>query len=179
MIRAEIREKAKFLAEPISWALALMGCLWMAFRLSETANWIIIGVFLIGACIAATGFWIAINRLKLHPTGTRKGIVLIDERRVGFFDPDHEGGFVDFDALMRLEVRGVRGDRSWILYHEDGPPLAISQNAPGAEQLIDTFSALSGLSLVRITQVFETEGDAPEVLWERTDRTAPKDRMLH
>ncbi len=174
MIRPELAKKLKFLAEPICWGLVVLLFLWFALRVSDTSSWIFVAVLLLLAGIAGFGFWMSITKLKLHPSGTQKGVVLVDERRVGFFDPDHEGGFVDLDALMRLEVRGSLGERYWVLYHEDGPPLSISQNAPGAEQLLDVFSTLSGLSIARFLRAFEVEGDDVQLLWERaTGRAIP------
>ncbi len=177
MIRREVTEQIRFLAEPIVWALLLLGCLWMALRLSATAGWIVVAVPLVLACVAGAGFWIAIAKLRLHPSGHEKGVVLVDERRVGFFDPDHEGGFVDLDALMRLEIRGELGGRAWVLYHEDGPPLTISQHAPGAEQLLDVFSTLSGLSIARFSRAFEAPYEDVQLLWEREPDVSP--RVFH
>jgi len=174
MIRPELAAKIKFLAEPIFWGFIVLVFLWFGFRASATSHWIFVAVLLLLAGVGGFGFWMSITKLKLHPSGNQKGVVLVDERRVGFFDPDHEGGFVDLDALMRLEVRGALGERSWVLYHEDGQPLTISQNAPGAEQLLDAFSALSGLSIARFSRAFEVEADEVQLLWERpTGRPLP------
>jgi len=167
MIRPEIIQKLKFLAEPIFWGLGVLIFFWLAIRASATSHWIFVLVIFLLGVVAGVAFWISVTKLKLHPSGAEKGVVLVDERRVGFFDPDHEGGFVDLAALMRLEVRGALGERSWVLYHEDGPPLLISQNAPGAEQLLDTFSSLSGLSLAQFSRAFEAAGDDVQLLWER------------
>lgn len=174
MIRPEVTQKLRFLAEPILWGLATLVLLGFAFRLSATANLIVVAVPLVLAVVTGVGFWISTSRLRLHPSGHQKGVVLVDERRVGFFDPDHDGGFVDLDALLRLEIRGEVGDRAWVLYHEDGPPLMISQNAPGAEQLLDTFSALSGLSIARFSRAFEANEDEVQVLWEKAAAHEPK-----
>ena len=167
MIREDVLAKLRFLAEPIGWGIAGLIFLAIAFGISDTASWVIVAIPLILACVAAVGFWISASRLRLHPTGAQKGVVLVDERRVGFFDPDHEGGFVDLAALMRLELRGEAGDRSWVLYHEDGPPLIISQNAPGAEELLDVFAALSGLSIARFSRAFEADAGDVQLIWER------------
>lgn len=167
MIRPEVISRLKFLAEPIAWGLGILLFLLIAFRISDTAHWLIVAVPFVLAMICGTGFWIALTRLKLLPSGQEKGVVLVDERRVGFFDPDHDGGFVDLDALMRLEVRGALGERAWVLYHEDGPPLIISQNAPGAEQLLDAFATLSGLTIARFSRAFEAVDEDVQLLWER------------
>ena len=174
MIRPEIIARVKFLREPILWGAATLGLLAAAFRMSATAGLIVVAVPVALAGVTAVGFWISASRLRLHPTGHQKGVVLVDERRVGFFDPDQDGGFVDLDALMRLEIRGEIGDRSWVLYHEDGPPLIISQNAPGAEQLLDSFSALSGLSIAQFARAFEHSEDDVQLLWERDGPGRPK-----
>jgi len=174
MIRADVLAKLRFLAEPIAWALGVLLFLITAFRISDTASLLIVAVLLLLALVAGVGFWISAARLKLAPSGQQKGVVLVDERRVGFFDPDHEGGFVDLEALMRLELRGAFGERSWVLYHEDGPPLVISQNAPGAEQLLDVFSVLSALSIARFSKAFDADADEVQLIWERAGRVVPK-----
>jgi len=174
MIRKEVRDKLKFIAEPMVWGgLALLLLLW-TFSISDTAHWIFLACMLLIAVLMLTAFWISVTRLRLSRQGNGKGVVLVDERRVGYFGTDDEGGFVDISALMRLEVRGAYKDRSWVLYHEDGAPLVISQNASGADQLLDVFSVLSGLSLARFSQVFEAQGDTVELLWERERLKDPR-----
>ncbi len=173
MIRPEASAKLRLMAEPIAWGAALLLCLWMTISLGRTASLIVAAVPLLGAAIAGVGFWIALSRIRLLPKGQVKGVVLVDERRVGFFDPDHEGGFVDLDALLRLEIRGDLGARSWVLYHEDGPPLQISQNAPGAEQLIDLFGALPNVGIATISRAFEDEDMDVHLIWE-SGQTAQK-----
>lgn len=175
MIRPELVAKLRWMAEPIVWGIVLLVLVWIDLRVWATSHWLVLLLPLALTAAAGVAFWTACMRLRLSPDGQGEGVVLIDERRIGFFGPG-DGGFVDLDALMRLEIRGEPGHRVWVLYHEDGPPLEISQNAPGAEQLLDTFSTLSGLGLSRFAAVLEDPGDVAELLWER-ERTAS--RILH
>lgn len=176
MIRPELMARVRWMSEPLAWGAVLLALVWVLLRMIPTVHWLVL-ILPLGLTVgAAIAFWNACMRLRLSPNGEGEGVVLIDERRIGYFGPGDGGGFVDLDALMRLEIRGAPQDKSWILYHEDGPPLVISQNAPGAEQLLDTFSALSGLGLSRFASVLEANDDLPEVLWERAKGES---RILH
>ncbi len=142
------------------WGVALalgLGLIWRGYARLEPL------VFVIGACLAATGFALlrgALNRLRLAPAGPGPGVVLIDEGRVGLLGPA-AGGFVDLPALVSVAVAGAPGaDRTWVLRAEDGTRLEIPFGAIGAERLPDALAVLPGID-------FAAADRAGAVLWRR------------
>ena len=69
------------------------------------------------------------------------GVVIIDERRVGYFGPD-EGGFLESDALLSVHLQPSEEGPAWCLTTEEGRTLIIPVGAEGAEGLYDLFNAL-------------------------------------
>jgi len=143
--------------------------LWALGRGLGRGDWLmqgIGGVLVLGGAVVA---WAAIQRARFRGGGQGPGLVRVTERQITYMGPIH-GGAV---ALSRIEelalVPAGDGDLHWMLYHEDGPPLAIPLSADGAEALFDAFAALPGLDTARL--VAAAQGHAPEkrLVWSRRD----------
>lgn len=171
MIRPEVKEKLAKITEPTIWAIGILIFTWIAINLAITAHWLVVVLPVLIALTCAIAFWNAITKLRLASDGQGKGVVLIDERRVGHFGAN-DGGFVDFDALVRVEIHAEDHAKVWVLFHEDGPPLEISENAPGADQLLDMMTVLPGIKFSRITEALGDTTQTDYVVWEKS--TAPK-----
>ena len=161
-----IRPQARRLI--LTWAeTAILGIcfalsLWAAYRIWPTASVLMKFMPLCAAVIFGVAGVNAALRARLTSAGTAKGVVLIDERRIGYFGPDN-GGFVEMQDLMRLEYF----DNGWLLTHRAGPPLFVPMDAPNADELLDLFASLPGLSLLRLTAAINGDNPTDRLIWSR------------
>jgi len=168
MIRPEIWQLLGKLKEAAFWfALILFfGLLSYSFRAAHPIA-AIVPLFL--GFLALLGLLLALWRMRFGPSGDVQGIVRVDERRIEYLAP-YQGGIVDLDKLQRIEVQGNESAKRWVLYHDDGPPISISTDVKGADELLDLFSGFAGLSLTRIAQALSQGAITDGVLWERPPR---------
>lgn len=168
-VRPEVAARLKTFAEPIFWGAVLVLLSLALTRLWASAHWgilLVVVVTMCGAGIAAFNAWL---RARLTQRADATGVVLIDEGRIGYFGPE-AGGFVEIDALFRVELRGTSlGTKFWVLHHRDGPPLNIPEHAPGAAGLLDSLASLPGLGLAQIARYLGTPSEITRVIWQRPD----------
>jgi hypothetical protein len=169
-IRPELAERLRRWQEPIAWGAVLLAGLVMAWR---GYRWLSPLPFALGLLLAAAGLGLllaALRRVRLRAEGREAGVVMIDERRVGYFGP-WGGGFIDIDELARVTVwRRADGDEprlAWRLSARDGTLLTIPFGAEGAEALPDALSALPGLDLEAAVAARRAPGEAVVAVWER------------
>lgn len=167
MIRGGAVKQMRHLREPLLWAALILAFALIAYSF-RAAHWMAFAVPIVLMLMAVTGFVQAFIRMRLSSAGDAQGAVLVDERCVSYFGPN-EGGFVYLDSLLRIEVRGEPDARYWVLYHKDDVPLKIPQHAPGADQLFDVFTSLSGLSLMRISAALSPQADEIELVWSKPE----------
>ncbi|NNU79675.1 hypothetical protein HMH01_04395 [Halovulum dunhuangense] len=135
----------------------------------QLGGWLVMGF---GAGIVALSALAGLawyRRTRFQGGGTGAGLVEIDERRVGYLGPEG-GGFVDLDALSRLDLLtpGDPGDAVWVLTHDDGLPLRIPLGARGAGRLVDVFSALPGIRMDAALAALEARRAQRVAVWRRS-----------
>jgi len=152
-------------AEPLVAVTLLIMLITFMINDLRVSGWFIALASIVGLALMV---WVvnAIARARLRSTSDGKGVVLIDEGRIGHFGPD-VGGFVDIDALSRVQVAGATDARTWILTHLDGPPLSIPTRARDADQLVDFLASLDGVSPLRIHAAIASE--ETETVWQREE----------
>lgn len=116
----------------------------------------------------------AARRIRFAKALADPGVVTIDERRIGYFGPDG-GGFVEMDALMRLDFQVFEVPASealglWHLSHADGAPVMIPMAAKGAEQLLDLFTSLPKARLGDAFAAREAGRNVTVTVWMRGKR---------
>jgi hypothetical protein len=104
-------------------------------------------------------------RMRLS-RGDAAGVVLIDERRVGFFGPD-AGGFLETDHLFGVDLAVAEGGPEWILIGEEADSLRIPVSAKDAEALLDVFSALPGFRVDLAVAHLEDQEHGRHRIWRR------------
>lgn len=168
-VRPEVAARLKTYAEPLFWCAILVLLCLVLLRMWPVAHWgilALIGLAIGGVGIAGVNAWL---RARLTRRADAKGVVLIDEGRIGYFGPE-AGGFVEIDALFRVELRGTSmGTKFWVLHHKDGQPLNIPEHAPGAAGLLDSLASLPGLGLAQIARYLGAPSDITRVIWQRPD----------
>ncbi|MGB0497098.1 MAG: hypothetical protein ACPGID_02070 [Rubricella sp.] len=121
------------------------------------------GLFFIAAMPLLRG---AALRLRLSRRRGGPGVVVVDERRVGYFGPIREdGGFIEADNLSRVTVDVARDRAVWTLDTDDGQRLSIPVDAEGASQLQDVFAALPRFPLARALDLIESGREGHFPLW--------------
>ncbi|MEL6582309.1 MAG: hypothetical protein AAFQ36_00630 [Pseudomonadota bacterium] len=144
------------------------------------------GVFLgatLSLAVGGTLFLIALPlirrsamRLKLT-RGQAAGIVLIDERRIGFLGPDG-GGFLESDHLHGVDLRISDGVATWTLIGEEGQSLMVPVKAKGGEALYDRFTSLPGFSLSTALDLIEANAEGSHRIWRNPDLKAGSAALL-
>ncbi|MBB5514619.1 hypothetical protein FHS89_000617 [Rubricella aquisinus] len=132
----------------------------------------------VGGCLILVSFLFirgAVERLRLSRGQVAPGVVLLDERRLGYFGPD-TGGFLETDSLCRVELDIRRGEALWHLTGEQGESLTVPYGAEGAAQLYDLFARLPGLRLSPALDLIENETLGRHLIWTATPATP--DRMI-
>ncbi len=147
---------------------------------------VMLGVFLFGLWTALQGGWLlaafgglvmaiaalllrgALLRMRFVRQSHRSGVVLLDERRVGYFGPE-TGGFFELGELELVELMTYPTGAHWTL-RGGGQELIVPAAAEGADQLFDVFASLPGFPMAHATRLLE--GAAPSgthVLWPESD----------
>ncbi|MHA3976159.1 hypothetical protein ACW9UR_00625 [Halovulum sp. GXIMD14794] len=167
LIRPEIRTWAVRNAEPLAFgAVGLLG-VWLGWLGLASGGWL---AAMAGGAILMVGLLglvAALRRARFRAAELAAGVVDITEARIGYYAP--EGGqFVDLGSLEKLElVHHRNGDRSWVLHHDDGPPVYVPLGARGAERLVDLFAALPGMRMEAATAALDADGSF--TIWKRSD----------
>jgi hypothetical protein len=132
----------------------------------------------VGGCLILVSFLFirgAVERLRLSRGQVAPGVVLLDERRLGYFGPE-SGGFLETDSLCRVEL-DIRVDEAlWHLTGEQGDSLTVPHGAEGAAQLYDLFSRLPGLRLSPALDMIDNDLHGRHLIW--TASPPKEDRMI-
>lgn len=159
-------------------ALLLLGLVLFGTGVVGTANPLALGVGGIMILVSLPLIRWAAVRLRL----TREhasGVVIIDERRVGYFGPD-EGGFLESDALVSVHVQPDEEGLAWRLTIEEGRTLIIPVGAEGAEGLYDLFNALPRFTVREVFGLLDDPNAilAPRRVWAREGSEEVQGRIL-
>jgi len=169
LFRPEAVQTLKRWREPASIAVLFGFALWFLWQAYRQSSWISGAIGLLFAGVVGGLLYIAYLRALLRREISGPGIVEVRERQITYFAPDDRGGEVDLDTLLRLQLStmpGDQSDRNWILWHATGS-LVIPVYAEGADELLDAFSALRGLTYEKIVRVTESPEKKIFTLWQR------------
>ncbi len=169
LFRPEAVETLKRWREPAAIAVLFGFAIWFLWRAYVQSSWISGAVGLVFAGVVGGLLYIAYLRALLRREISGPGIVEVRERQITYFAPDDRGGEADLESLLRLQLSTMPssiGDRNWILWHSGGS-LVIPVYAEGADELIDAFSALPGLSYEKIVKVMESPETRIFTIWQR------------
>lgn len=156
--------------EPILIALVLIFALRLLWRAVTFNNWItgIAGVVLV--IVVASLLYVSYLRARLRRSASGPGIVEIDEQKITFFGPE-TGGEVELSNVTRLQISTLpnkMGDRNWIIWHHGGS-LVIPTAATGADQLLETLTALPGFRLDTTLKAIEATTQEIFTIWSASD----------
>lgn len=107
----------------------------------------------------------AVRRLRLS-RGHSPGVVLFDERRVGFFGPEG-GGFLETDHLYGVDFETGPEGPQWLLIGEEATNLRLPVSAKGAEGLYDLFTTLPGFPVEHALSHLEASLPGRQRIWRR------------
>ncbi|RED17901.1 hypothetical protein [Pontivivens insulae] len=161
MIRPELATALRRNAPVLSFlGLCALG-LWVATR----GGWVMAGIgvviLFVGAALTVDG----LRQLRVTRRCDGAGVVLVDERRVGYFGPE-EGGFFAMADIERVELIIRPGDARWWLHGPEGA-LSIPVGAEGSAQMLDVFAALPGFPLGPASELVDLRPPGQHILWPR------------
>ena len=169
MFRPEALETLKRWREPALIAVLFGFSLWFLWRAYVQSNLISGAIGLLFVSAVGGLLYIAFLRARLRHAVAGPGIVEVRERLVTYFSPDDRGGESDLETLMRLQLSTLPndlGDRNWILWDSNGS-LVIPVYAEGADELIEAFAALPGLTYDKIVRVMDSREQKIFTIWQR------------
>lgn len=169
LFRPEAVETLKRWREPAAIAVLFGFALWFLWRAYVQSSLISGAIGLLFASVVGGLLYTAYLRARLRHAVAGPGIVEVRERMITYFSPDDRGGDSDLETLMRLQLStmpGDMGDRNWILWDVDGS-LVIPVYAEGADELIEAFSALPGLTYDKIVRVMNSNEQKIFTIWRR------------
>jgi hypothetical protein len=121
------------------------------------------GLAALGAAALAR---VGLQKARLPGQGDGPGTVVVAERRIGYLGP-LGGGFVDLDALDRIDIVSGPGGGLWRLHVTGAPPLDIPAGAEGAERLHDALASLPGIDWDRVPGHLARRRPAIVPVWEK------------
>ncbi len=167
IFRPEAVQTLKRWKEPVVIGVILLATLrifWLAY---VESSWIMALFGVVLALVLGSLFYVALLRMHLRSDASGPGLVEIDERNITYLAPQL-GGVVSLDSIRKIDVSPTRsGRRNWVLYSYDVPPVMIPFNAQGADRLIESFSALPGLGVERISRAARSNSLVIETIWEK------------
>jgi len=169
-LRPEMRKWLSRWGEPLGAALVALFGARVLWRGVVRYDWMLELVGLFFLLIGLAAGWAAFRRAQFTVGNTGPGLVEVTERRITYMTPEG-GGFVDIEAMTRLEMRRAwdRG-RVWALKQSDGPSLYIPIDATGADKLFDAFSVLPGMDPAMLIAASNADGDHRMVIWRGKGR---------
>ncbi len=167
MIRPELTAWARRNGE----VLAMLGLFAFGLWIATRGGWVLAAL---GTVVAVTGAILmrnALMRMRFSRGEGDPGVVIVDERRVGYFGPD-TGGFFEMGEIRSVELMTYPTGAHWTLRGPDST-LIIPVTAKDAGQLFEVFSALPGFPMSRAVRLVEGERSAAtHVLWREARRRA-------
>ncbi|MFQ5624183.1 MAG: hypothetical protein ACE5FS_12415 [Paracoccaceae bacterium] len=172
-LRPEAVASLRRWAETAAAACAATLVLWTGLHLLSAGSWLGWVVLAAFGPVAAVWLKMAWTRARIATRREGPGIVVIDERRIGYLGPQ-SGGFADLESLTSVDLIGTGmaaagNGRFWVLYHRDGPPVYVPVTAEGADGLVDAFAALPGFSLERVLEAMAGGDSGAVTIWRRDE----------
>ena len=154
MIRPELIAWCRRNGEALVMLGIVLAGLWIATRGGPVLAAIGLSLAALGAVLLRS----ALLRLRFSRRRGDPGMVMVDERRVGYFGPD-TGGFFEMGDIRAVDLMTYPTGAHWTLRGE-GSALMIPTAARGAEQLFDLFASLHGFPMKRALDLVEGGGGA-------------------
>ncbi len=153
-------------------ALIVTGVWWTlgGIGVAKIVGWALAGL---GIAAIVTG----VQRMRFAQGGGGAGVVSLKERQVAYMGP-LDGGVVDLDDLIELELDGTAKPAHWRLTTL-GKHLAIPVNAEGADGLFDAFAALPGIKTERMLDILGRAPQSRVTVWEKDADKPAAPRLLH
>ncbi|MEL6678559.1 MAG: hypothetical protein AAFQ51_07625 [Pseudomonadota bacterium] len=161
-IRPEVANVIWRYREPIIWVPVMLCSLWMLMNAK--------GVLMLGLCavlyaVSTAFLLVSVQRVRFRSTAEAAGVVVIDEKRVGYFGPV-TGGSLEMDDLDELELIMADNEPQWRLTDKSGQCITVPTGAKGADGLFDLFTALPGFSMDAALRALEARSEVNVSLWK-------------
>ena len=143
-LRPELAARLRPWREALVWAGGSVVGVWLVWR-----GWTEGGLLLLlfGLLLAASSVTLLVTELRrqrLRGLEPAEGVVVVEEARIGYFGP-RGGGFIDLDALARVEIMTDGNKPVWRLEESSGTALRIPVGARGAEDVYDALAPFARL----------------------------------
>lgn len=174
-LRPEMRSWLSRWGEPTGAAIAAVIGLYIFWRGFTRYDLILQAIGAVLLLIGLAAFWAAYRRSQFARDTAGPGLVDVTERRISFMTASG-GGFVDLEAMTRLEIRtSIEFGRVWVLKQTEGATLFVPLNATGGEKLFDAFSVLPGIDASVLIAAVNSDSQNRTVIW----RGSPGFRRLN
>jgi hypothetical protein len=164
-IRPELR------AELVRWRETLIGAglasvgVYAFWRGLVRLNWMAEALGLVLIVLGLSIAWAGWRRARFSAPKEGPGLVEVTERQIRYLSP-YGGGFIDIEAISRLEVRDtIEGGREWVIRQSGAPSLHVPLDATGAERLYDAFILLPDIDEDALVRAANGAGGHRDVIW--------------
>lgn len=164
-VRPELALAFRRWRAPILWGAAALIGLWLVWT-GWQGRPVALGA---GLLLTATALGLlveALRRQRFRGKPPAQGIVSVSEARIGYFAP-FGGGFIDIDALVRVDLVVGRGSAAWSLIAEGGTGLMIPLGARDADAIPDALARLPGVDLAAARAALSGGEPRRVPIWER------------
>lgn len=117
---------------------------------------------LLGALLIHIG-WL---RAKFRRDPENLGVITCTEGEIAYSGPFH-GAHLTIESLEQISLITINSVRYWQLRTNTKELLSIPTHASGSEALLDAFSLLPGVNLVKFATSLERELTEPIIIWQR------------
>ncbi|MEL7277477.1 MAG: hypothetical protein AAGK98_13480 [Pseudomonadota bacterium] len=148
--------------EPIIWVPVMLSSLWM---LMNARGFLMIALCAVLYAVSTAFLLVSVQRVRFRQATASAGVVVIDERRVGYFGPV-TGGSLEMDELGELELIMADNEPQWRLTDKTGQCITVPTAAKGADGLFDLFTALPGFSMDAALRALEARSEVDVSLWK-------------
>jgi hypothetical protein len=143
-VRTELAARLRPWREALVWAAGSAAGAWLAWQGWATGAILLLLFGLLLVAVSVSLLVTELRRRRLRGQEPAEGMVVVEEARIGYFGP-RGGGFIDLDALARVEIMTDGSKPAWRLEESGGASLRIPVGARGAEDVYDALAPFARL----------------------------------
>jgi hypothetical protein len=167
-VRPELVERLRPWREALLWGAVLAVGVLFVMRGIQSGGVLLVAF---GLVLSVAGGGLVVTerrRRRMQGQAPDEGVVTIEEARIGYFGP-RSGGFLDLDALERVEILTDGQRPTWRLVGQGEDALRIPIGARGAEGIYDALAAFASLDEEALHAALATRRPGRFPVWVRAE----------